>query len=216
MQYKELCGERISRLGMGNMRLPTRGEGFNAVIDEEEALEIIDYVYEHGVNYFDTAYMYHGGESERFVGRALKRYPRESFFLASKLPSSELDKNRDVAEIFEEQLSKCQVNYFDFYLLHNLNEGSYDVFTNPARNVIPYLLEQKKQGRIRHLGLSSHSGPPTLKRFLDAYDFPEFVQIQLNYLDWEFLERRMLTVPSHPGHSGSWQTCPIRASFSAA
>ncbi len=190
MQYKELCGEKISRLGMGNMRLPTRGEGFNAVIDEEKALEIIDYVYEHGVNYFDTAYMYHGGESERFVGRALKRYPRESFFLASKLPSSELDKNRDVAEIFEEQLAKCQVNYFDFYLLHNLNEGSYDVFTNPARNVIPYLLEQKKQGRIRHLGLSSHSGPPTLKRFLDAYDFPEFVQIQLNYLDWEMQDAR--------------------------
>ena len=184
MQYKELCGERISRLGMGNMRLPTTGEGFMASIDEEKALEIIDYVYCHGVNYFDTAYMYHGGESERFVGRALKRYPRDSFFLSTKMPSGELER-RDVAEIFEEQLEKCQVDYFDFYLLHNLNENSYDLFTSEEKGVIPYLLEQKRNGRIRHLGLSAHAAPATLKRFLDTYDFPEFVQIQLNYLDWE-------------------------------
>ena len=189
MQYKLLCGERISRLGMGNMRLPTVGEGMSAPIDEEKALEIIDYVYQNGVNYFDTAYMYHGGESERFVGRALKRYPRNSFFLASKMPSSELE-SRDVKDIFEEQLDKCQVDYFDFYLLHNVNEGSYELFTSDEKGVIPYLIEQKKQGRIRHLGLSCHGAPPLLKRFLDTYDFPEFVQIQLNYLDWEMQDAK--------------------------
>ena len=189
MKYKELCGEKISRLGMGNMRLPTAGEGFMAPIDEEKALEIIDYVFSKGVNYFDTAYMYHGGESERFVGKALKRYPRDSFFLSTKMPSNELER-RDVAEIFEEQLAKCQVDYFDFYLLHNLNENSYDIFTSEEKGVIPYLLEQKKRGRIRHLGLSAHAAPATLKRFLDTYDFPEFVQIQLNYLDWELQDAK--------------------------
>ena len=185
MLYRNLCGEILSALGMGNMRLPVT-DVRNGPIDEAKALEIIDYVYQNGVNYFDTAYMYHGGESERFVGKALSRYPRDSFFLATKMPSGELERGRSPQEIFEEQLQKCQVDYFDFYLLHNLNEGSYAVFTDPDRGVIPYLLEQKKQGRIRHLGLSSHAAPETLKRFLDSYDFPEFVQIQLNYFDWEF------------------------------
>jgi hypothetical protein len=189
MQYKTLCGEKISRLGMGNMRLPTIG-GEMGPIDEQKALDIIDFVYKSGVNYFDTAYMYHGGESERFVGRALARYPRDSFFLASKMPDAPLREGRTPEDVFEEQLQKCGVEYFDFYLLHNLNEGSYDIFTDPERGVIPYLLEQKKKGRIRHFGLSSHSRPETLKRFLDAYDFPEFVQIQLNYLDWEMQDAK--------------------------
>jgi predicted aldo/keto reductase-like oxidoreductase len=170
---------------------------------------LIDYVYQSGVNYFDTAYMYHGGESERFVGRALKRYPRDSFFLASKMPFSELEK-RDVAEIFEEQLSKCQVEYFDFYLLHNLTESTYDLFTDPAKNVIPYLLEQKRLGRIRHFGLSSHGSPAMLKKFLDTYDFPEFVQIQLNYLDWEMQDakRQYEIITSH--HIPVWVMEPCR------
>jgi hypothetical protein len=169
MQYKELCGERISRLGMGNMRLPTVGEDMNAPIDEKKALAIIDRVYRSGVNYFDTAYMYHGGESERFVGRALKNYPRESFFLASKMPSGELER-RDAAEIFEEQLQKCQVDYFDFYLLHNLNEGSYDIFTSPEKGVIPYLLEQKKNGRIHQTKHTRPHPPPGALQPLYAGD----------------------------------------------
>ena len=189
MQYKELCGEKISRLGMGNMRLPTIGEGMNAPIDEEKAFAIIDFVYSNGVNYFDTAYMYHGGKSEEFVGRALKKYPRDSFFLASKMPSMELEK-REVEDIFNEQLNRCQTEYFDFYLLHNVNEGSYDIFTSEEKHVIPYLIEQKKAGRIKHLGLSSHGSPAMLKKLLDTYSFPEFVQIQLNYLDWELQDAK--------------------------
>lgn len=189
MIYKELCGERLSRLGMGNMRLPTKGEGMSAPIDEEKAQEIIDYVYASGVNYYDTAYMYHGGESERFIGRALKKYPRESYHLASKMPNYPLAE-RSVGDIFEEQLQKCGVDYFDFYLLHNLSEGSVDTFTDPEKGVIPYLLEQKKNGRIRHLGLSSHAKPETLERFLDSYDCFEFVQIQLNYLDWDLQDAK--------------------------
>lgn len=190
MIYHEACGEKLSMLGMGNMRLPTQGSGPNSPIDEAKAQAIIDYVYESGVNYFDTAYMYHGGQSEIFVGKALKKFPRESYKLATKMPSGPLEQGKGPQEVFEEQLQKCGVSYFDFYLLHNLNENSYDVFTNPEKGVIPYLLEQKKLGRIRHLGLSSHAKPETLNRFLDSYDCFEFVQIQLNYLDWDFQDAK--------------------------
>ncbi len=198
MIYKELCGERISRLGMGNMRLPTKGEGMNAPIDEEKAQEIIDFVFANGVNYYDTAYMYHGGESERFIGRALKKYPRERYFLASKMPNGPLE-TRTPEDVFEEQMQKCGVDYFDFYLVHNVSEGSIGTFTDPEKGVIPFLIEQRKKGRIRHLGFSSHSRPDTLEKFMDAYDCFEFTQIQLNYLDWELQDakRQYEIISSH-------------------
>lgn len=189
MMYQTLCGEKLSRLGMGNMRLPTKGER-NGPIDEEKAQEIIDYLMASGVNYYDTAYMYHGGKSELFVGKALKKYPRDSYFLADKMPSYPLKEGKTPQEIFEEQLQKCGVDHFDFYLLHNLCEDSVPVFTDPEKGVIPYLLEQKKAGRIRHFGLSSHAKPETLKKFLDQYDFFEFVQLQLNYLDWDMQDAK--------------------------
>ena len=189
MMYQTLCGEKLSRLGMGNMRLPTKGER-NGPIDEEKSQEIIDYLMASGVNYYDTAYMYHGGKSELFVGKALKKYPRDSFFLADKMPSYPLKEGKTPQEIFEEQLQKCGVDHFDFYLLHNLCEDSVPVFTDPEKGVIPYLLEQKKAGRIRHFGLSSHAKPETLKKFLDQYDFFEFVQLQLNYLDWDMQDAK--------------------------
>lgn len=186
MHYKDFKGLNISRLGMGNMRLPTIGDqkGPGAPIDTERAQEIIDYVYENGVNYFDTAYMYHDGKSEGFIGEALKKYPRESFFLASKMPGFMLKPGQAPAEIFEEQLQRCQVDYFDFYLCHNVSEMTVDVYNDEKLGIIPYLLEQKKAGRIRHLGFSSHGKPETLAAFLDKWDCFEFVQIQLNYLDW--------------------------------
>ena len=183
MEYKPYQDISLSRLGMGNMRLPTTEPG--GPIDREKAQAIIDHVIAQGVNYFDTAYMYHGGQSEIFLAEALKKYPRESYYLADKMPSSALqDRKRTPREVFEEQLQKCQVDYFDFYLLHNVSEASVDLFMDEEIGVIPYLLEEKKAGRIRHLGFSSHSTPATLKKFLDKYDFFEFVQIQLNYLDW--------------------------------
>ncbi len=185
IKRREICGESISALAMGTMRLPTV-DGRNGPIDEKKAQEVIDYVYANGVNYFDTAYMYHGGKSEIFVGSALKKYPRDSYFLATKMPSGPLEQGRTPQDIFEEQLSKCGVDHFDFYLLHNVSENSVDVFTDPDKGVIPYVLEEKQKGRIRHLGFSSHAKPETLKKFLDTYDCFEFVQIQLNYFDWEF------------------------------
>ena len=161
----------LSVLGMGNMRLPTQGQG--GPIDEEKAREIIEYAYRHGVNYFDTAYRYHGGASESFVGRVLSQFPRDTWYLASKMPGHMMnyqngrlgfqgylagEKIGSVAEIFEEQLEKCGVDYFDFYLLHNVCETSLEFYTNEELNVVGYLLNQKKQGRIRHLGFSAH-GP---------------------------------------------------------
>lgn len=187
MEFKQLCGENISRLGMGNMRLPTT----DGKIDYPKAQEIIDYLMAQGVNYYDTAYMYHGGESEKFIGQALKKYPRDSYFLASKMPHSELEKGRSPQEIFEEQLSRCGVDHFDFYLLHNVSNNTYETFLDENIGTIPYLLEQKKNGRIRHLGMSSHATPDILKKFLELqHQNMEFVQIQLNYLDWEMQDAK--------------------------
>ena len=195
MIYKPFQDLNISQLGMGNMRLPTNEAG---TIDQAKAREIIEYAYDHGINYFDTAFRYHNGESESFVGSVLKQYPRDSFLLASKMPGHMMSYENgklgfkgylsdlhvdNISEIFEEQLQKCQVEYFDFYLLHNVSEGSYDFYTNEELGVVNYLLEQKKAGRIRHLGFSSHANPDTLAKFLDRYDCFEFCQIQLNYLD---------------------------------
>ena len=185
MQYKDFQGLSLSRLGMGNMRLPASAP--RGPIDTDKAEELIDYVYHQGINYFDTAYFYHEGQSESFLGHALSRYPRDSYFLADKMPASPLkSEGKTPAEIFEGQLAKCRTDHFDFYLLHNVCEDSIPVFTDETLGVIPYLLEQKKAGRIRHLGLSSHSRPDTLRAFLSRYDFFEFIQIQLNYLDWDY------------------------------
>jgi predicted aldo/keto reductase-like oxidoreductase len=201
MIYKAFQNLKLSTLGMGNMRLPTIGD--RGPIDEVKASEIIEYAYENGINYFDTAFRYHEGESEKFVGKILSQYPRESWYLASKLPGHMMQynngridfvgylsglKNYSLADIFEEQLEKCGVEYFDFYLLHNLCETSYDFYTNEELGVVDYLLEQKKAGKIRHLGFSAHGRADTIENFLKWRDCFEFAQIQLNYLDWTLQE----------------------------
>ncbi len=183
MVFKDFQGKKISLLGMGNMRLPTDGEERTSPINYEKACEIIDYVYSHGVNYFDTAHMYHNGQSEIFIGKALARYPRDSFYLATKYPGFNLQPDTDVSIIFEEQLRKCGVDYFDFYLLHNVNDSTINNYmSNPG--AIEYFKEQKRLGRIRHFGFSCHSNLENLKKMLDWQDCWEFVQIQCNYLDW--------------------------------
>lgn len=184
MIYRDFKGLKLSGLGMGNMRLPVI-DGHDSEVDFDEAERIMDYAYEHGVNYFDTAYPYHGGNSEKAVRRALSKYPRESYYLADKFPGYDLSYMPKVREIFEEQLERCGVDYFDFYLLHNVCELNIDAYLDPQYGILDYLLEQKKSGRIRHLGFSCHGALPVLKRFLDAYgEHMEFCQIQFNYVDW--------------------------------
>ena len=190
MIYREFKEMKLSGLGMGNMRLPVI-DGDDSRIDEPKAAEIIDYAYDHGINYFDTAWGYHGGNSELVVGRALKKYPRDTFYLADKFPGYDLSNMPKVREIFEQQLVKCQVDYFDFYLFHNVCEMNIDAYLDPQYGIYDYLMEQKKKGRIRHLGFSCHGRMDVLKRFLEAYGKDmEFCQIQLNWLDWSFQDAK--------------------------
>ena len=186
MIYKTLQDMKLSALGLGTMRLPVVG-GNDAIIDVPAAEKIVDYAMAHGVNYYDTAWGYHEGNSETVIGKALSKYPRESYYLATKFPGYDLANMAKVGEIFEKQLEKCGVDYFDFYLFHNVNESNVDAYLDEQYGIMDYLLEQKKAGRIRHLGFSAHGAMPVLERFLEAYgEHLEFCQLQLNYIDWTF------------------------------
>ena len=183
MIFNQFQDKQLSLLGFGTMRLPTHADGS---IDDAQVAEMTAYAINHGVNYFDTAYPYHGGEAERAIGRALSKYPRDSYYLATKYPGHEISvADHGPAEIFEEQLEKCGVEYFDFYLLHNVCEKTVDVYLKPQWGIVDYFKEQKRLGRIKHLGFSCHAQTKGLKEFLDVCgEDMEFCQIQLNYLDW--------------------------------
>jgi len=186
MIYKEFQNIKLSGLGLGMMRLPVI-DGNDEKIDKSAAAEMIDYAYKNGINYFDTAWGYHNGNSEIIAGKYLSKYPRESFYMATKFPGYDNSNMPKVKEIFEKQLEKCQTEYFDFYLFHNVYEGNIDDYLNPKFGILDYLLEQKKNGRIKHLGFSCHGSIEVLKKFLDAYGkYMEFCQLQINYMDWHF------------------------------
>ena len=186
MVYKEFQDLRLSALGFGGMRLPVV-DGRDDAVHEAAAFELVNRAMEQGVNYYDTAWGYHGGNSELVLGRALSSYPRERFYLADKFPGYDLSNMDKVEEIFNRQLEKCQVDFFDFYLFHNVCEMNIDAYLDPKYGIFDYLKKQKANGRIKHLGFSAHGGMDVLKRFLDAYGKEmEFCQIQLNYLDWTF------------------------------
>lgn len=186
MVTKKFQDITLSALGMGTMRLPVF-DGDDSKIDEEKTSEMVAYAIRHGINYFDTAWGYHSGNSEIVMGKVLKSYPRDSFYLASKFPGYDLSNMDKVEEIFEKQLKKCGVDYFDFYLFHNVCEMNIDAYLDEKYGIYKYLTEQKENGRIRHLGFSIHGSYEILERFLEAYgDKMEFCQIQLNYIDWSF------------------------------
>lgn len=188
MIYKDFQNLKLSALGMGCMRLPVV-DGNDAMVDEAAVAEMVSCAMECGVNYYDTAWGYHDGNSETTIGKVLSAYPRDSFYLADKFPGYDLANMDKVEEIFEAQLKKCQVSYFDFYLFHNVCEMNIDAYLDPKYGILDYLLEQKKNGRIHHLGFSCHGAMPVLKRFLEAYgSHMEFCQLQLNYIDWTFQE----------------------------
>ena len=185
MIYREFKGKQLSALGMGCMRLPIIGDD-QSKIDMDAVREMVAYAMEKGINYYDTAWGYHDGQSEIAIGKVLADYPRESFYLASKFPGFSTANMERVEEIFEKQLEKCGVEYFDFYMFHNLCENNVDGYLDPKYGILEYLLKQKENGRIRHLGVSTHGTLDTMRRFLDAYgEHMEFCQIQLNWLDWK-------------------------------
>ena len=186
MIYRNFQEIKLSGLGMGAMRLPVI-DGDDSRIDETKTQAMVDYAMEQGVNYYDTAWGYHDGHSETVMGKALSRYPRESYYLATKFPGYDLSNMDKVEEIFEKQLEKCGVEYFDFYLFHNVCEMNIDAYLDEKHGIYEYLMKQKAAGRIRHLGFSAHGNLDVMKRFLDAYGKDmEFCQIQLNFLDWTF------------------------------
>ena len=210
MTYKDFQGMKLSNLGLGCMRLPVV-DGNDAVIDQAAVEEMVALAMERGVNYYDTAWAYHGGTSETAIGKALSAYPREKFCLADKFPGYDLGNMGKVQEIFEAQLKKCRVDYFDFYLFHNVCEMNIDAYLDPKYGILDYLLEQKKNGRIRHLGFSCHGSLPVLKRFLEAYgEHMEFCQLQLNYIDWTFQGGKEKVELLEQYHIPVWVMEPLR------
>ena len=188
MIYNNFKDLKLSSLGFGSMRLPVNED---STINEEETLKMIDYAIKNGINYFDTAWGYHNGESENVMGKLLKNYPRESFYLATKFPGYDLSNMDKVEEIFEKQLEKCQVDYFDFYLIHNVCEKNIDEYLNKEHGILDYLLKQKENGRIKNFGFSVHGSLEVMNRFLEMYGpYMEFGQIQLNYLDYDFQDAK--------------------------
>lgn len=189
MKYTQFRAANASRLGFGTMRLPMDAEG---KIDFEAGKEMVDFAIANGITYFDTAYKYHAGESEIFCREALvKRHPRESFYLADKLPTWLCHSPAEVTAKFEEQLGKCGVEYFDFYLLHNVDEETWPNLCE--HNMVDILVKEREAGRIKHLGLSVHCEPALLREIMEKHsDVLEFVQIQVNYMDWEYINAKEL------------------------
>lgn len=204
MLKNDFLGNEVSRLGFGAMRLPIIGDD-QGKIDQVELDKMIDAAISGGINYFDTAYPYHNNMSEIAIGRSLSRYPRESFYLVTKYPGHQITDKYDPEGIFEEQLEKCGVDYFDYYLLHNIYETSIETYMNEDLGIMDYFISQKKSGRIHRLGFSCHGRVQNLEQFLDYGEMKyrellevdpqtaslfegnsvlEFCQIQLNYLDW--------------------------------
>lgn len=182
MIYSKFGEKQLSLLGFGAMRLPVKEDG---TVDKEQVKTMVRHAMDHGVNYFDTAWPYHDGQSETVMGEVLSEYDRNSYYLATKYPGHQISETYDPAALFEAQLEKCGVDYFDFYLLHNVYEKSMDVYLDPQWGILDYFKEQKRLGRIKHLGFSTHAQMDCLKEFLDACgEDMEFCQIQLNYLDW--------------------------------
>ena len=186
MKYKEFKGNKISRLGFGVMRLPTDGSD-PAKFDREQGQAIIDQAMELGVNYFDTAHLYQKTDSEKFLGEALKKYPRDSYYIATKFYGSP---KRDIRKTFFEQLERLQTDYVDFYLLHCLEEDTFQLYTDPERDYLGFLRQMRDEGKIRYLGFSTHASCRMLEDFLSYADDFDMALMQLNYVDWDLLDAK--------------------------
>lgn len=219
--HKNLLDE-LTCLGMGNMRLPQK----DGEIDYDKAEAMIDYLYAKGVNYYDTAYFYHGGKSETFLNQALiKRYPRDTYYVADKLPVGVIETTEDITRIFDIQMERLGVEVVDYHLLHALNKASWE--KAKRLGIDEFQRDLKRQGIVRHIGFSFHDSPDVLEQILDEGEW-DFVQLQLNYLDWfkydakklyESCEKRNLPIiVMEPIRGGSLATLhsDVEAIFKAA
>ncbi len=204
-QFASLGSDKVSLLGFGCMRFPMKPaeDGKGEVIDQAEVNDMIDYAMAHGVNYYDTAPVYLQGQSERSVAEALKKYPRESYYLATKLSNFQNHSYEASLKMYQNSFSEMQTDYIDFYMLHALGGGGMATFENRfvKNGMLDFLLEERKKGKIRHLGFSYHGNQETLDALLKMHDdylkehnepLWEFVMIQLNYIDWRPVNRRSL------------------------
>jgi predicted aldo/keto reductase-like oxidoreductase len=180
MEKRNLGNGETSLLGFGLMRLPCIDKTED--IDKKAAIAMVDMAIEGGIDYFDTAWMYHNGRSESFAGEALSRHRRTSYSLADKMPLAFIQTAADVERIFNEQLRMCRTDYFDYYLIHNIKQAFVEIADRC--NVYEQLLRKKEAGYIRRLGFSFHDTPQLLKQTVEEQNF-DFAQIQLNYVDWE-------------------------------
>jgi len=185
MIYKDFKDIKLSRLGLGNMRLPAVDpKDPKSPIDWPAAHEIMDYAMAQGINYYDTAYVYNYGESEKCLGAGMKKFDRSSFYIATKF---NIRANPDYKAVFEEELERLQTDYIDFYLIHCILDNNVDDYINSG--AIEYFLEQQKLGRIKYLGFSSHAGLASLEKFADHHKW-DFAQLQINYFDWNYRETK--------------------------
>ena len=209
MIYRDFKGQKLSQLGFGCMRFasdPETGE-----IDQAKVNAMFDLAIKEGVNYFDTAYPYLGGKSEIAMAEGLSRYPRENYYLADKFPGHSLTGPIDNIALFNVSLRKCRTDYFDFYLLHNVTEWSVKFYESEEYHIIPDLLQMKKEGKIRYFGFSCHAGPELLDSFLTRHEGVfDFVQIQLNYLDWTMQDAKEKCDIIRKHGLGIWVMEPVR------
>ena len=209
MIYRDFKGQKLSQLGFGCMRFasdPETGE-----IDQAKVNAMFDLAIKEGVNYFDTAYPYLGGKSEIAMAEGLSRYPRENYYLADKFPGHSLTGPIDNIALFNVSLRKCRTDYFDFYLLHNVTEWSVQFYESEEYHIIPDLLQVKKEGKIRYFGFSCHAGPELLDSFLTRHEGVfDFVQIQLNYLDWTMQDAKEKCDIIRKHGLGIWVMEPVR------
>jgi len=181
MKYNEIksLGVKLSALGMGCMRYPTQG-GDDKIV-EEKAIEMMEKCYEAGINYYDTAYVYHGGKSEEFVAKALKKYPRESYYIATKLPTWDCKTPEDFDRFLNEQLKRLDTDYIDFYLLHDFNKERYDRLI--PLGIYEWVRKKQAEGKIKFVGYSFHGSAADFEIIAGNHDW-DFAMVQLNYLDW--------------------------------
>lgn len=172
------------KLGFGLMRLPLREPDNPTNVNSEVLNKMVDAFMERGFNYFDTAYMYHNGTSETSIREALvKRYPRDKFILVDKMPIMLVKSKEEQAKVFDEQLERCGVDYFDIYLVHNLGVNNYK--NAQELDTFDFVINKKKEGKVKHIGFSFHDSADLLDEILTAHPEAEFVQLQINYMDWD-------------------------------
>lgn len=184
-RFIESLGVELPRLGFGCMRLPTQ----DGKIDFYKAEEMIHYAMENGLNYFDTAYNYHNEESEKFLGKVLSEFPRESYFLTTKLPIWKVEKEEDAERLFNEQLERLQTDYVDFYLLHAMGAERKKIMDK--FNLYDFLVQKKNEGKIKHIGFSFHDSKEVLEELVSQHKW-DVVQLQINYWDWEEIDAKSL------------------------